>query len=102
VQSSLDAAKQVLMADASVLYGIFGVIGSSGVFPPRKFLNEFLMQGHDPCDQDRRLAGWRPFDVSAEEYRELKEWWLAGHAGAVEDDLAVDGWDDWVQEILNR
>lgn len=100
--SSFHAAKQVLTTNEAVLYGIFGVVSSSGIFPPQKFLNEFLMQGHDPCDQDRRMFSWQPFAMSAEEYRELKEWWVAGHVGTVEDDLAVDSFNDWVQEILNR
>jgi hypothetical protein len=102
VPSSLDTAKQVLAADEAVLYGIFGVIGSSGFFPPRGFLNEFLMRGHDPCDQDGRMAPWRPFAVSPEEYRDLKAWWAGGHPGAVEDDLGTGCWDDWVQEMLDR
>jgi hypothetical protein len=99
---SLDAAKHVLATNEVVQYGIFGVIGSSGFFPPRRFLNEFLMQGHDPCDQDRRMPAWRPFAVSAEEYGEFKDWWVAGHAGALEKDLGVDSWNDWVQEVLDR
>jgi hypothetical protein len=102
VANSLETAKQVLVADEKVLYGIFGVIGSSGFFPPRAFLNEFLMKGHDPCDQDGRMSAWQPFTVSPEEYRELKAWWVAGSTGAVEDGLGVDCWDDWVPEILNR
>lgn len=101
-RSALEVAKQVLAANERVLYGIFGVVGSSGLFPPQALLNEFLMRGHDPCDQDRRMAAWKPFTVSAEEYRELKAWWVAGHANAVEDALGVDGWDEWVQQMLNR
>src|SRR5262245_16266178 len=57
----LDVAKQVLTADEQVLYGIFGHIGTSGYFPPYEFLNEFLMVGCDPCDQDGRMANWQPF-----------------------------------------
>jgi len=45
--SSLDTAKRVLAADEAVLFGIFGVIGSSGYFPPCGILNEFLMRGYD-------------------------------------------------------
>src|ERR1700687_1673171 len=56
VRSCLDIAKQVLAANEAVLYGIFGVIGSSGYFPPRDFLNDFLRQGTDPCDQDGRMS----------------------------------------------
>ena len=100
--SALDSAKQVLAANEAVLYGVFGVIGYSGYFPPRRFLNEFLLGGTDPCDQDGRMPDWRPFAVGPEEYDDLKEWWFAGHVGATEDDLGVDSWDEWVQEILNR
>ena len=100
--STLDAAKQVLAANEEVLYGIFRHIGSSGYFPPREFLNEFLLRGHDPCDQDGRMSAWQPFAVSPEEYRELKAWWIGGHAGAAEDGLGTDCWGDWVQEMLNR
>ena len=100
--SSLDDAKRVLAANEAVLYGIFGVIGSSGCFPPREFLNDFLMRGNDPCDQDGRMSAWQPFTVSSEEYHQIKAWWVAGHAGAVEDALGANCWDDWVQEILNR
>jgi hypothetical protein len=102
VASSLEAAKQVLAADEEVLYGIFGMIGVSGSFPPRTFLNEFLMRDSDPCDQDGRMSDWQPFAMSPEEYGELKVWWMAGHPGAVEDSLGVENWDDWVQEVLNH
>ncbi len=102
VANSLEAAKQVLAADEEVLYGIFGMIGVSGLFPPRTFLNEFLMRGSDPCDQDGRMSDWQPFTVSPEEYHELKSWWVAHHAGAVEDRFGVECWDHWVQEVLDR
>lgn len=97
----LYAAKQVLATNEKVRYGIFGQIGASGYFPPREFLNEFLMKGMDPCDQDGRMSPWRPFAVTPEEYRDLKEWWIARHSGAIEDGLGADNWDDWVQEILD-
>ena len=98
---NLDTAKRVLTDNEAVLYGIFGHIGSSGYFPPCRFLNEFLTQGRDPCDQDGRMSAWTPFAVSPEEYLELKEWWIESHIGAVEANLGADCWDDWVQEILN-
>lgn len=102
MRSSLEDAKRVLAANEAVLYGIFGVIASSNFFPPRIFLNEFLMRGSDPCDQDRRMAPRLPFVVSPDEYRELKAWWAVSHPAAVEDDLGTNCWDDWVQEMLNR
>jgi hypothetical protein len=103
VPGSLELAKWVLIADEEVQFGIFGHIASSGLFPPRAFLNEFLMLGHDPCDQDGRMSAWPPFAVSPEEYTALKEWWAArNEEGAVEDALGAACWDDWVQEFLNR
>ena len=98
----LQQAKSVLSDNTKVLYGIFGVVESSGYFPPRAFLNEFLMQGSDPCDQDRRSAEWSPVSLSPEEYSELKEWWISSHPDAVVDSLGVNCWDDWIGEILNR
>ncbi|ODA30518.1 hypothetical protein A6X21_05665 [Planctopirus hydrillae] len=94
-------AKKVLEADEAVLYGIFGVIGGSGYFPPRAFLNEFFLVGSDPCDQDRRMGCWQPFTLSDDEYHEVKAWWAASHPGVVASDLGVDCWSDWVQVILN-
>jgi hypothetical protein len=96
------AAKRILSADEAVLYGIYGVIGKSRFFPPRAFLNEFLMGGCDPCDQDGRMGRWQPLSLSPAEYEALKAWWVANHPGAVEESLGVDRWDDWVQEILDR
>jgi hypothetical protein len=98
---AVDAAKRVLAADEAVPYGIFGVVGRSGYFPPRDFLNEFLMVGSDPCDQDERMDDWQPFVLSPEEYDELKAWWVFGHPGSVASDLGVGSWNDWVQMILN-
>jgi len=98
---TVDAAKRVLVADEAVLYGIFGVIGGSGYFPPRDFLNEFLMVGSDPCDQDGRMDGWRPFTLSPSEYDEVEAWWVSAHYGTVTSNLGVGSWDDWVQVILN-
>jgi hypothetical protein len=98
-QSSVEIAKQVLTANEAVLYGIFGVIGGSGRFPPRAFLNEFLAWGSDPCDQDGRMAPWKPFALSADEYRAVFAWWVAEHPGAVEDDLGAECWADWVQRV---
>ena len=98
----LESAKQLLAANETVQYGIFGVIGSSGVFPPQEFLNEFLAQGNDPCDQDGRMSRWKPFNLSPEEYNQLLEWWLEDHPNAVKDRLGAECWDDWVQEVVDR
>ncbi len=98
---AVDAAKRVLAADEKMLYGIFGVIGGSGYFPPREFLNEFLMVGCDPCDQDARMDRWQPFALSPGDYDEVKTWWVSGHPGTVASDFGVESWNDWVQVILN-
>jgi hypothetical protein len=102
VVEAVERAKQVLAADEAVLYGIFGVIRGSALFPPRALLNEFLMGGCDPCDQDGRMGRWQPFSVSPEEYQEVKTWWVSDHPGTVENGMGVDRWDDWVQEVLDR
>jgi hypothetical protein len=102
MSGALDTAKRVLADDEAVLYGIFGVIGCSGYFPPRAFLNEFLKWGSDPCDQDGRISSWVPFALSPDEYNEVKAWWVAGHTGAIEDSLSAESWNDWVQEMLDR
>jgi len=101
VPCSLEMARRVLAANEDVPFGIFGIISSCPYFPPRDFLNEFLMGGSDPCDQDGVIGGWLPFTVSPEEYRELLAWWQAAHPGAVASDLGVGCWDHWIQVILN-
>ncbi len=99
--TAVDAAKRVLEADEQVPYGIFGHVGGSGYFPSREFLNEFLIVGCDPCDQDGRLARWMPFVLRSEEYDVIQRWWVAKHNGAVVSDLGAACWDEWVQRILN-
>ena len=99
--SSLEVAKKVLSENTEVPYGIFGRISCSGYFPPRDLLNEFLIHGSDPCDQDGRMDRWTPFLLSTEDYFILKKWWITNHPDTVEDSLGVDCWNDWVLEILN-
>lgn len=98
--NSVDMAKRVLAADEAGLYGIFGIIGTSGYFPPRAFLNEFLERGYDPCDQDGRIDPWAPFTLTADEYVDVLSWWSSRHPGAVEDALGVESWQDWEQRII--
>lgn len=85
-------AIRILDANINVPYGIFSIIDGSGYFPPLAFLNAFLLQGSDPCDQDGRMGTWRPFALTSEEYatvkngglRPMKTRWsqiLAVHAG---------------------
>lgn len=93
-------AKEILLSDVAVPYGIFGYIASTGYFPPLFFLNEFFKVGYDPCDQDGRMEGWTPFTLFPEEYQEVKNWWVSLHPGAVEDQLGAGSWSDWLQEIL--
>ena len=69
----LERAKEVLEANEAVRFGIFGQIGVAGLFPPQAFLNEFLMRGSDPCDQDRRSPHWQPFAVSPAQYGEFPQ-----------------------------
>lgn len=98
---AIDDAKRVLAADENVLYGIFGLIAGSGYFPPREFLNEFLMVGSDPCDQDGRIRRWKPFELSSIDYDEVKAWWASAHPGAIVSNLGVGCWHDWQQVIIN-
>ncbi len=98
---AVETAKRVLAANTTVQYGVFGMIDSSGFFPPRTFLNQFLAKGNDPCDQDGHMSQWQPFTLSASDYLAVKEWWLFNHIGATEHDLGATCWDDWVQIILN-
>jgi len=48
------------------------------------------------------MPPWVPFVLSPDEYCEVKAWWVAGHAGTIEDTLGAQCWNDWVQEMLNR
>ena len=62
--NKLELAKKVLKENSEVLYGTFGIIESSGFFPPINFLNDFLKIGSDPCDQDGRMDNWKPFSLN--------------------------------------
>lgn len=101
MMDSLEIAKRVLLENSQVLYGIFGVIESSGFFPPRPFLNEFLAWGSDPCDQDGLMKRWPPLVLTEDEYEEIKTWWISLHPDAVEDSLDAACWNAWVQRILD-
>ena len=59
MQNDIAKSKNILTENTNVLYGIFGIISTSGYFPSFYFLNEFLMQGSDPCDQDGRMEEWK-------------------------------------------
>jgi hypothetical protein len=96
----IQTAQRILAADENVLYGIFGVVAASSFFPPHKFLNEFLVVGNDPCDQDNRMPSWNPFELSIDEYSDVKTWWISKHPGTTLSSLDVDNWDDWIQEVL--
>ena len=99
---NIELAKKVLKEDSEVLYGIFGIIESSGYFPPRKFLNEFLLAGDDPCDQDGRMDNWKPFTLNAEEYCVIRDWWISVNPNTVVDTLSSDSWEGWVSEMLDK
>jgi hypothetical protein len=102
LQDNVVLAKSVLSDNTKVLYGIFGIIDTSGYFPPRRFLNEFLLGGSDPCDQDGRMEGWIPFELSEEEYLLVLSWWQSKYPESVVDHLNSDNWKDWVQVILEE
>ncbi|BFM51320.1 hypothetical protein [Marinomonas sp. THO17] len=102
MQDHVALAKKVLSQNTKVLYGIFGIIDTSGYFPPRGFLNEFLLRGSDPCDQDGRMEEWIPFELSSEEYNLILLWWQSKYPGTVVDSLNSENWNDWVQEILEN
>jgi hypothetical protein len=103
MHSNIDLAKRVLLADTQIrTVGIFGAIAYSGYFPPRPFLNEFLMEGHDLCDQDERMESWKPFSLTAEEYCAVKAWWQSIHPDSVEDALESTCWHDWAVEVIDR
>lgn len=91
-------AKQVLSDNTKVLYGIFGVIQTSGYFQPRTFLNDFFLGGNDPCDQDGRMGSWEPFELTINEYSSVLRWWQSNYPASVEDELDVESWNDWVLE----
>jgi hypothetical protein len=93
--SRLEMVQQILpRTDA------FNFVGGTSYFPPRAFLNEFLLHGSDPLIQDRYLNEWKPFELSPEEYRDVLAWWVANHPGAVEDALGAESWDDWLAVIF--
>jgi hypothetical protein len=95
-------AKDVLEENSKVLYGIFGVVESSGFFPPREILNGFLSQGNDPCDQDGRMDGWQPMELNEREYAVIQTWWLGNNPKAKVESLEHDNWHDWIDEILEN
>lgn len=99
--NNVNKAISIIDENTKVLYGVFGIINGSGYFPPLDFLNEFFIRGSDPCDQDSRMGEWHPFSINADEYEEVKSWWMSFNEGAIESNLNCKCWDDWVQEILN-
>ena len=100
--SAVERAKKVLADDERALYGVFGLVASSDLFPSMSLLNEFLSEGYDPCDQDGRMASWAPFSLSTEEFENVKSWWRESHPNTKEDALGATSWNEWVQAILNR
>jgi hypothetical protein len=100
MKNPVDEAKRILIENSKVLYGIFGIVKGSGYFPPNEFLNQFLLKGSDPCDQDGRMKDWKPFALSSDNYLLVKEWWVRENPGTVEDSLGADDWMEWTLKIL--
>ena len=100
--SILTEAKRVIADDLAVPYGVFGLVATTPYFPPHSLLNEFFALGCDPCDQDNRMKDWTPFALTADEYEQIKQWWLMRYPRATEDSLGVSSWSDWTAEILDR
>jgi hypothetical protein len=98
--TSVEIACRVLSQNETVQFGIFGLIGKSEYFPPLRFLNEFFMKGHDPCDQDQRMSKWNSFELNSEEYETVRRWWVSDHPRAIKELSDVNCWADWVHEIL--
>jgi hypothetical protein len=96
----VESAKNVLLNNETVRFGIFGIVATSGYFPPHQFLNEFLLEGADPCDQDQRMPPWKPFSLSADDYSIVKAWWADRHNGAIESSLGVTNWSDWTVVVI--
>jgi hypothetical protein len=102
MKNSIENAKAILLENKKVKFGIFGIIESSGYFPPRIFLNQFLLEGNDPCDQDGRMDKWIPFELNIEEFEIIKDWWIDLHPNTIVDNLNQNNWDDWIQKILDN
>lgn len=102
VTSPVEKAKYIISANVTYSYGLFRHVCDSGLFPPHAMMNEFLMIGHFPEDQDGLTGKWRPFTLSTEEYDKVKEWWVIEHPGSVEDGLGQRDWSSWIGEILER
>jgi hypothetical protein len=74
--SPVDRAKRVARRGLS-----FKIVADSGAFPPPNVLNAFLGCGVDDR-ADERLLWWVPFVLTAEQHRELLEWWKLDHPEA--------------------
>ena len=94
-------AKTVLNENSKILYGIFGVVESSGYFPTREILNGFLMQGNDPCDQDGRMSSWQSFELDELEYDQVQAWWVSNHPDVKTDSMGHHNWNNWIDDILD-
>lgn len=100
--TNIENAQRILRTNSAILFGIFGAIEASNYFPPQDFINEFFLAGSDPCDQDGRMSDWKPFELNADEYLIVKDWWMALHPDAEVNSLGVTCWRDWVQKIIDE
>ncbi len=82
----------------------FKIIDGETYFPPLKVMNDFLIQGHDPADQDDLYPRWNPFEIDENTYRQLKLWWITDNPDAKEDWLGLNESEShlWFTEAYDR
>jgi hypothetical protein len=95
-----EQAKQIIGENSKILYGIFGIIETSGYFPTKELLNEFFSTGYDPCDQDNRMKPWKPFILDENEYKQISNWWLSKHPNCTISSLNSTTWQEWSYLII--
>ena len=93
-------AISILDKNRSVLYGAFTMIENT--FPPREILNDFLLTGSDACDQDGKMAKWKPFSLSENSYSKVFDWWKEEYPQAKIESLGSTNWSEWLFELLER
>ena len=98
--SALQQAKRVATEGLS-----FAIPAAAGVFPPRDVANAFFACGYDDTGHgEEDVMCWEPFELTADEYRALVEWWQVEHPGACVDRLGLPGPDfsPWFSAACQR